>query len=203
MSWTVCLGGKINDVLLNAICRWIQVNKVILHKVMRNHEDFKDTVSVPNYFLKSVVPKFQILKYRSKKIVLLVDKALRIMPENKYVKIEKVSFYYSWIKMWWFYFNRFEFGLKKALNEYAKYILEDNVLIGIVHFDSFARISLPMTRVKDSAARKRIVESITPPLPNNKRSNIWNGECPSSSKLYSSILTHFFLRRLNLCCFFL
>lgn len=55
---------------------------------MRSHEDF---VSIPNYFLKSVVPKFQILKHRARQIVLLIDKALRMEPENKYVKIEKVG----------------------------------------------------------------------------------------------------------------
>lgn len=63
----------------------------------------------------------------------------------------------------------------KALKEYAKHILDDNILIGIVHFDSFAKITLPMTRVKDSTVRKKIKEIITPPLPNNRRSNIWNG----------------------------
>lgn len=63
----------------------------------------------------------------------------------------------------------------KALKEYAKYIVDDNALVGIVHFDSFAKITLPMTRVRDSAARKKIKEAIIPPLPNNKRSNIWNG----------------------------
>lgn len=57
---------------------------------MREHNDFKDFVSMPNVFLKSVVPKFQILKQRTRKIVLLIDKALRIEPEIKYVKIEKV-----------------------------------------------------------------------------------------------------------------
>lgn len=119
---------------------------------MRNHYDFKDHVSMSNYLIKSVAPKFQILKYRTRKVVLLVDKALRNQPENKYVKIEK------------------------ALKEYAKYILGDNVLVGLVHFDSFAKITLPMTRVRDSVARKKIKEVITPSLPNNKKSNIWNGK---------------------------
>lgn len=57
---------------------------------MRSHHDFKDFVSMPNYFLKSVAPKFQILKQRTRKVVLLIDKALRIEPEKKYVKFEKV-----------------------------------------------------------------------------------------------------------------
>lgn len=59
-------------------------------EVMRNHNDFVDVVSVPNFLLKSVVPKFQILKNRIRKVVLLIDKSLRVQPENKYVKIEKV-----------------------------------------------------------------------------------------------------------------
>ena len=58
---------------------------------MRNHNDFKDFVSMPNYLLKSVVPKFQILKNRIRKVVLLIDKSLRIQPETKYMKIEKVK----------------------------------------------------------------------------------------------------------------
>ena len=57
---------------------------------MRSHNDFKDLINMPNYFIKSSVPKFQILKSRVRKIVLLIDKALRLEPENKFVKLEKV-----------------------------------------------------------------------------------------------------------------
>lgn len=54
---------------------------------MRSHNDFKDFINMSNV---KVVPKFQILKSRVRKIVLLIDKALRLQPENKFVKIEKV-----------------------------------------------------------------------------------------------------------------
>lgn len=132
---------------------------------MRNHYDFRDHVSMTNVVLKSVVPKFQILKVRARKLVILIDKALRNQPENKYYKIEK------------------------ALREYVKYILGDNVLVGIIHFDSFARVTLPMTRVRDSITRKKIKESITPALPNNKKSNIWNALSLGVSLLKSTMST--------------
>lgn len=59
-------------------------------EVMRTHEDFTDYKNMPNNLVKSTVPKFQILKNRVKKIVLLIDKSLELKLEKNYFRLEKV-----------------------------------------------------------------------------------------------------------------
>lgn len=55
-------------------------------------------------------------------------------------------------------------------------MLGENNLIGIIHFENFAKIVLPMTLVKDSANRKKILNTAIPRNSNGRKSNIWNGK---------------------------
>ncbi len=56
-------------------------------------------------------------------------------------------------------------------------MMNDNDLIGIIHFESFAEIVLAMTLVQDSQVRKTIYEYIIPKQSYGVRnSNIWNGK---------------------------
>jgi hypothetical protein len=78
----------------------------------------------------------------------------------------------------------------------------DGSLLGIVHFENFARISYGMTIVKDSSSRKRLLEQLIPikqPIaastnnknPNNsKKSNIWNAISLSLTLLRTTMNTH-------------
>lgn len=55
-------------------------------------------------------------------------------------------------------------------------MLSENNLIGIIHFENYAKVALPMTLVKDSMTRKMILDVAIPKVPSGKKSNIWNGE---------------------------
>lgn len=120
-------------------------------EVLRNHDDFKDYKSMPNNFIESAVPKFKLIKKRPNKIVLLIDKSIRDMQPELFSK------------------------LKTAMNDYIKLMVNDNDLIGVIHFENFAEINLEMTWVKDSQTRKKIMESTMPTSSSGKISNVWNG----------------------------
>ena len=52
-------------------------------------------------------------------------------------------------------------------------MINRNTLIGVIHFDKAAKVSLKMTPVIEN--RNLIIEKIMPKSPTNSRSNIWNG----------------------------
>lgn len=56
---------------------------------MRSHEDFADYKNMPNNLITNVEPKFQIIKNRVKKIVLLIDKSIEIKLGKNFNKFEK------------------------------------------------------------------------------------------------------------------
>ena len=45
-------------------------------KVLRSHEDFKGTKNMPNNLIEDVTPKFQLVKKRFNKIVVLIDSSI-------------------------------------------------------------------------------------------------------------------------------
>jgi hypothetical protein len=119
---------------------------------MRSHEDFKDYKNMPNNVLKSVVPKFSLLKNRFKKVVLLVDRAVF----DKNVTSSKAE---------------------RAIKDYVKLMLGDGNMIGVIHFESFAKIAVGMTPVRDSVTRKRVLNMAIPvKAAAHKKSNTWNGK---------------------------
>lgn len=120
-------------------------------EVLRKHDDFSDYKNMPNNFLDSVVPKFKLLKKRANKIVLLIDRSIREMHPEIFFK------------------------LKTAMNDYVKLMINDNDLVGVIHFESFAEIILDMTLVKDSQTRKNIMDLTMPSSSTGRISNIWNG----------------------------
>ena len=61
-------------------------------EVLRMHDDFRDFKNMPNYAIESVVPKFRLLKKRSNRIVLLIDRSIREMQPELFVKLKTVIF---------------------------------------------------------------------------------------------------------------
>ena len=56
-------------------------------------------------------------------------------------------------------------------------MVSDGSIVGIIHFENFAKIALGMTVVKDSMSRKRLMDMVIPVKSMNvKKSNIWNGK---------------------------
>ena len=59
----------------------------------------------------------------------------------------------------------------------------ENDNLGVIHFESFAEIVLPMTQVKNSINRKKITDKIVPSaLRSKKKCNVWNGNELSNKK---------------------
>jgi hypothetical protein len=144
------LHNKLAPTVQNTEC-----NRRSVWEVMRSHEDFKDYKNMPNNVLKSVVPKFQLLKNRFKKVVLLVDRA--VFDKNATAAAS----------------NR---AAERAIKDYVKLMLGDGTLVGVVHFEHFAKVAVGMTPVRDSPARKRILNTAIPVRAAvHKKSNLWNG----------------------------
>ena len=61
------------------------------------------------------------------------------------------------------------------MNDYIKLMINDNDLVGVIHFESFAEINLDMTLVRDSQSRKIIMDSSMPTSSTGRPSNVWNG----------------------------
>lgn len=106
---------------------------------------------MPNSFIDNVTPKFQIIKKRFNKIVILIDKSLKSKNSHDLTKI------------------------KAGINDYIKHMVNDNDLIGVIHFENFAEIVVSMTLTRDQQTRQSIYERIIPKTSlNTKNSNIYN-----------------------------
>jgi hypothetical protein len=79
------------NLMHNALAPTIQnleCNRKSIWRMMREHDDFNDFKNMPNSMLKSSVPKFQLLKNRVNKIVLVIDK--NIFNSKSSAKTERV-----------------------------------------------------------------------------------------------------------------
>ena len=142
------LHNKLAPTVQNKEC-----NGQSIWEVLRSHPDFRDYNNMPNMHIKSTVPKFQLLKRRYRQVVLLVDTAIHSkQPPSTFIAVVK------------------------AINDYVKLMLNDHDMVGIIHFDNNAKVTLPMTVVRDTANRNRIAQAAVPTPSSGKRSNIWNGE---------------------------
>lgn len=121
--------------------------------MLRSHVDFMNYESLPNDLIDDVTPKFQIVKKRYNKIIVVIDKSLRL---NKPDELSKI---------------------KAAINDYIKQMVSKQDLIGLIHFESFAEVVLSMTLATDSIVRQKIYElSIPKNSEGIKNSNVFNGE---------------------------
>ena len=60
------------------------------------------------------------------------------------------------------------------MNDYIKLMLNDNDMIGVIHFENNAKITLGMTVIRDGSIRNKILDSAIPTSSKGKKSNIWN-----------------------------
>lgn len=134
-------------------------------EVMRSHDDFIDYKNMPNQGLKTTIPKFQLLKHRVKKVVMLVDRSLFNQSSQVAGAVER------------------------AIKDYVKLMLSDGHMIGIIHFENFAKVAVGMTLVRDSTSRKRVLTFALPArtTAKTKKANIWNAVSLGLSLLKSGM----------------
>ncbi len=133
-------------------------------EVLRSHQDFTDFESMPNDLVTDTTPKFQVLKKRFNKIVVLIDKSLLFRLPRQLGKI------------------------KAAINDYIKQLVGDRDLVGIVHFEGNAEIVLPMTQITDAQVRQRVYDlSIPKSCVGVKNSNIFNALSLGTKLLKSTL----------------
>jgi hypothetical protein len=53
-------------------------------------------------------------------------------------------------------------------------MLNDNDMVGIIHFENNAKVTLGMTAIRDASTRNKIFDSAIPSNSKGKKSNIWN-----------------------------
>ncbi|CAF0782079.1 unnamed protein product [Brachionus calyciflorus] len=132
-------------------------------EVLRKHPDFSNFNNMPNDGINSLRPKFQILKNRFKKVVLLIDRSIEQLHQSK-------------LKT-----------LKNVFSDFVKEMIDKNTMIGVVHFDKIARIASKMTYLNNLEDRKQLIDRITPKKSTGLRSNIWNGIILALSLLRSTL----------------
>ena len=142
-----------------------------MFKVLRNHEDFTDFKNMPNSQIQDLTPIFHIFKKRMRKIVLLIDKSIKLTLPKYFPVVERVNkLYYSNLNALHYLY----FITQQAITDYIKLMLKPEDLIGIINFQNNAKVVVPLTH-KDPSAQERILKLAIPTTFNNKTSNIWNG----------------------------
>lgn len=55
-------------------------------------------------------------------------------------------------------------------------MIDSDHMIGIIHFENYAKIILPMTVIYDSTIKKKVINLAVPHDSSGRKSNIWNGK---------------------------
>lgn len=122
--------------------------------MLRSHIDFADSHNLPVDLHEETVdttPRFQIVKKRLNKVVLVFDRTLKTRSPNTLREI------------------------KRAINTLIKQMTDENDLLGIVHFEAFAEIVMEMTLTTDTQTRQRMYERAIPKFAKDtQNSNIYN-----------------------------
>lgn len=63
----------------------------------------------------------------------------------------------------------------KALVDYIRLMINDDTIIGIVHFEKSARVVCKFLQAKDLKEKDDLIDIIIPKKGSNSNSNIWNG----------------------------
>lgn len=62
------------------------------------------------------------------------------------------------------------------MSDFTRLMIDDEMIIGVVHFERTAKVVSKMMKVKDLKKKSDFVELIIPKKGSGLNSNIWNGK---------------------------